>query len=81
MLRTADSVSPIGLPGVATSLAGFAVVYLTVFGAGILFLLRLMARTPVPGESGPPPNMPVRSAGLTPGPVQDTGAVPAAAAE
>jgi cytochrome d ubiquinol oxidase subunit I len=66
---------------VATSLAGFAVVYLTVFGAGILFLLRLMARTPVPGESGPSPNIPVRSAGITPGPAQDTGAVPASAAE
>ena len=34
LLRTADSVSPIAAPGVATSLAAFAVVYLIVFGAG-----------------------------------------------
>ena len=66
LLRTADSVSPVGLPGVATSLVAFAVVYLIVFGAGLLYLLRLMAATPVPGESGPPPGVPVRSAGTTP---------------
>ena len=34
LLRTADSVSPIGLPGVAASLAAFVVVYSIVFGAG-----------------------------------------------
>ena len=34
LLRTADSVSPIALPGVATSLAVFVVVYFIVFGAG-----------------------------------------------
>ncbi len=68
-LRTADSVSPIGLPGVATSLAAFGVVYLLVFGAGFLFLMRLMAKPPVPGEAGPSPQQPLRSAGITPGPV------------
>ncbi len=69
MLRTVDSVSPVGLPGVATSLAAFAVVYLIVFGAGFLFLLRLMRRPPVPGEGGPSPQQPLRSAGIMPGPV------------
>jgi hypothetical protein len=39
LLRTADSVSPIAAPAVATSLAAFAVVYFVVFGAGIWFLL------------------------------------------
>ena len=68
MLRTADSASPIDLPGVATSLAAFAVVYLIVFGAGFLFLLKLMARPPVPGETGPMPGLPTRTAGLTPAP-------------
>jgi cytochrome d ubiquinol oxidase subunit I len=71
MLRTADSVSPIGLPGVAASLAGFAVVYLIVFGAGFLFLFRLMRRAPTYGEGGPPKGVPVRSAGITPVPSLD----------
>jgi cytochrome d ubiquinol oxidase subunit I len=48
LMRTADSVSPVGLPGVAASLAGFMVVYFIVFGAGLLFVLRLMARPPGP---------------------------------
>jgi cytochrome d ubiquinol oxidase subunit I len=69
LLRTSESVSPIALPGIATSLAAFAVVYLIVFGAGFVFLLRMVARPPVPGESGPPRETPVRSAGITPGPV------------
>ena len=66
LLRTADSVSPIGLPGVAGSLAGFIVVYLIVFGAGFVFLSRLMRRPPTVGESGPPSGIPIRSAGITP---------------
>jgi cytochrome d ubiquinol oxidase subunit I len=52
VLRTADSASPIAAPAVATSLAAFAVVYFTVFGAGVFFLLRLMSAPP---QSGEPP--------------------------
>ena len=44
LLRTADSVSPIGAPGVALSLIAFVAVYLSVFGMGIWYLLRLMRR-------------------------------------
>ncbi|MBV8588770.1 MAG: cytochrome ubiquinol oxidase subunit I, partial [Acetobacteraceae bacterium] len=66
MLRTEESVSPIGLPGVATSLVAFAIVYFIVFGAGFFFLLRLMRHMPIVGEGGPPQGVPVRSAGLTP---------------
>jgi cytochrome d ubiquinol oxidase subunit I len=65
-LRTLDSVSPVGLPGVGASLAGFVVVYAIVFGTGLLFVLRLMRRPPVVGEIGPEPGVPVRSAGITP---------------
>ncbi len=68
MLRTADSVSPIALPGVASSIVAFALVYLVVFGAGFTFMLRLMARPPAVGEAGPPKGVPVRTAGITPGP-------------
>lgn len=67
LLRTADSMSPIGLPGVATSLALFAAVYLIVYAAGLLILLRMMGKTPVLGESDPRPEAPIRSAGITPG--------------
>ena len=74
VLRTADSVSPIGLPGVASSLALFAVVYFVVFGAGIMIILRLMAKPPLPGESGPDSALPIRTAGINPG---VAGAVPA----
>ena len=67
VLRTADSMSPIALPGIATSLAVFAVVYFTVFGAGVMVMLRLMAKPPVPGEHGLNPNLPIRTAGIHPG--------------
>src|SRR3954467_9014560 len=53
LLRTADSVAPIGLPGVAASLAAFVVVYFAVFGAGILYLVRLLRDAPVPIEAEP----------------------------
>jgi len=68
LMRTADSMSPIGLPGVATSLLGFIAVYAVVFAAGISFLLKLMSHPPVPGEPGHPLGQPTRTAGLTPGP-------------
>jgi cytochrome d ubiquinol oxidase subunit I len=73
LLRTVDSASPIGLPGVATSLAAFAVVYLLVFGAGIGFLLTMVSRPPQLGEPGPAADQPMRSAGLTPGPASLAG--------
>jgi cytochrome bd ubiquinol oxidase subunit I len=68
LLRTEDSVSPVGMPGVAISLASFVVVYSIVFGAGFLFLARLMRRPPIVGESGPPTGAPTRAAGITPAP-------------
>ena len=67
VLRTADSISPIALPGIATSLAVFALVYFTVFGAGVMVMLRMMAKAPVPGETGLDSNLPIRSAGIHPG--------------
>lgn len=75
LLRTADSVSPIGTPGVSVSLAAFVIVYLLVFGCGCVFLLRLLRRPPVVGESGPPKGVPTRAAGITPAPaLHDRGA-------
>lgn len=68
LLRTADSVSPIALPGVATSFVAFVIVYGLVFGAGTLFILRMMGRAPEVGESEPPLDKPHRAAGIVPGP-------------
>jgi cytochrome d ubiquinol oxidase subunit I len=69
LLLTADSRSPIAAPAVATSLIAFIVVYFFVFGAGIFYILRLMARLP----RDPLPELtegPVRAAGVNPGPAQ-----------
>ena len=67
VLRTADSVSPIALPAVATSLAVFAIVYFIVFSFGVSVILRLMSRPPVAGEPGVPDDLPIRTAGIHPG--------------
>ena len=75
LLRTADSVSPVAAPAVATSLVAFIVIYTVVFGAGIFYLLRLMHRPPVPAE----PEMehiPIRTAGITPAPALESGPAP-----
>jgi len=68
VLRTSDSVSPVGLPGVASSLAAIVVVYLIVYGAGFSYLFALTRRPPQPGERGPSTALPTRTAGITPGP-------------
>ena len=68
LLRTAQSVSPIALPGVAASLIAFILVYFIVFGAGIFYILRLMAHTPKIDEPDLEPGAPVRAAGITPAP-------------
>ncbi|MQB13149.1 cytochrome ubiquinol oxidase subunit I [Agrobacterium sp. ICMP 6402] len=68
-LLTADSISPIAAPAVATSLIAFVIVYFFVFGAGTFYILRLMARLP----RDPTPELqegPLRTQGITPGPTQ-----------
>jgi len=66
LLRTADSASPLAAPAVGASLISFAIVYFVVFIAGLIYLLRLMALPPHPGEAGPPSHIPARAAGITP---------------
>lgn len=66
-LLTADSISPVDAPAVATSLIAFIIVYFLVFGAGTFYILRLMARLP----RDPMPDLqdgPIRTAGITPAP-------------
>jgi cytochrome bd ubiquinol oxidase subunit I len=66
LLRTADSMSPVDAPAVATSLVVFIVVYFIVFGIGTGYLLRSMAKTPDAGSDGPESGTPSRAAGVTP---------------
>ncbi len=70
LLRTDHSASPIALPGIATSLVVFVLVYFVVFGSGIAILLRMMAQPPVSGQEGPRDDEPIRTSGIHPGPAQ-----------
>ncbi|MCC8983181.1 cytochrome ubiquinol oxidase subunit I [Bradyrhizobium acaciae] len=66
LLRTADSASPLAAPAVGSSLVAFIIVYFAVFVAGVIYILRLMAQPPHPGEQGPSTKIPARAAGITP---------------
>ncbi|MEZ5670072.1 MAG: cytochrome ubiquinol oxidase subunit I [Alphaproteobacteria bacterium] len=70
-LRTAEAASPIGAPGVAVSLLAFVVVYTLIFGAGVTYMLRLMAQPPKQLEPEPQPREALRTAGIAPGPAMD----------
>lgn len=67
VLRTVDSASPLDAPAVAASLLAFIVVYFSVFGMGIWYLLRLMKKPPEAHEPALS-DAPIRTAGLTPAP-------------
>jgi cytochrome d ubiquinol oxidase subunit I len=57
LLRTSQSSSPIALPGVASSAAAILGVYVVVFGIGLVYMLRVLARPPQTGEEGPDPKL------------------------
>jgi len=73
LLRTADAASPLDAPAVAASLLAFIIVYFTVFGIGVWYILRLMGKAPHAGELGAKrgDTGPIRTAGITPGLMQD----------
>ena len=71
LLTTARSVSPITAAGVGASLIAFIVVYFTLFGAGLFYILRLMNTAPRPHESELSPDEPVRAGGLLPAMAMD----------
>lgn len=75
LLRTADAASPLDAPAVAASLLAFVVVYFTVFGIGVWYILKLMGKAPHAGEYGVKrgDTGPIRTAGITPGPTQNPG--------
>ena len=62
LLRTVDSASPLAALAVVASLVAFVVIYFAVFGAGFIYIFKLMRKPPESHES-PLPNTPVRSAG------------------
>ncbi len=70
LLRTTDSASPLAAPAVGTSLAAFVIVYFLVFGFGIWYILRLIAKGVETGEPDPARDIPTRTAGIVPGPAQ-----------
>jgi len=75
VLRTADAASPLDAPAVAASLLAFILVYFTVFGIGVWYILKLMGKAPHAGEYGVKrgDTGPIRTAGITPGPTQNPG--------
>lgn len=50
VIRTIDSVSPHAAEQVATTLLGFIILYILVFGAGSFYILRLIGQGPKPFE-------------------------------
>lgn len=72
LLRTAESVSPLEAPALLGSLLLFFVVYVTVFGAGIYYVLKVMAKGPS-RDSEDEPQGPTRAAGIMPGAWQTSG--------
>jgi cytochrome bd ubiquinol oxidase subunit I len=72
LLRTADSAAPVAAEAVAASLIAFIVVYFAVFGAGIFYILRLMAKPPIPDEPDSPSDAHLRSAGIVPAPALES---------
>jgi len=72
LLRTAESVSPLDAPAVASSLIAFVIVYFAVFSVGTWYILHLMYHPPAPAEPGlEGGTAPIRSAGITPAPAVD----------
>jgi cytochrome bd ubiquinol oxidase subunit I len=69
LLRTVDSASSVGAAAIGASLAAFAVVYLSVFGSGAFYMLRLMQSPPRASEDDLSPGEPVRAGGLMPAPI------------
>ncbi len=66
-LRTAEAHSPLAASAVGASLIAFVVIYFVIFGAGVAYILKLMAHAPELGERGVREEPgPIRTAGITP---------------
>ena len=67
LLRTSESASPIAAAGVGSSLLAFFIIYLLVFGAGTVYIFRLIGHPPEAAEPEVS-HAPIRTAGVTPAP-------------
>ncbi len=74
LLRTSESVAPIDAAAVGTSLLIFIVVYMIVFGAGTVYIIRQMGHAPEALEPDIKRGVPERAAGITPAPALADGA-------
>jgi cytochrome d ubiquinol oxidase subunit I len=70
LMRTAEAASPVQGPSIALSLTAFVVTYVLVFGAGVYYILKLVAKGPIEtsetyGDHGipKPPLVAVRASG------------------
>ena len=68
LLTTRESSSAIDAAAVGASLIAFIVVYFAVFGAGIFYIFREIAKTPGAGDPDLPNDEPIRAAGIMPAP-------------
>lgn len=76
LLSTNDSIAPVEAAAVGASLLAFIVVYFMLFGAGTVYILRLMGKSP--GDGTPISDIgPTRTAGVTPAPAVDDKFIPA----
>jgi cytochrome d ubiquinol oxidase subunit I len=73
LLRTEHSNSPIDAAAISASLMAIVIVYLTVFGFGVFYIMRQMGKVPKLTEHGPPKGQPTRAAGITPAPALKEG--------
>jgi len=64
ILRTADAISPVSAGSLVVSLSAFIIVYTLVFGMGILYVRRLLAKGPVtkPAHDDALPSRPLSAA-------------------
>ena len=69
LMTTVESASPVAAAAIASSLVGFILVYFTLFGAGLFYLLRLMSMAPMANEADLSPDAPIHAAGIMPAPV------------
>ena len=74
IMRTADAVSPHSMLALTTTLTVFVVMYIAVFGTGVRYMLKLVARGPdVRSSEDAPHGTAARPLSFTPG-LADTGA-------
>jgi cytochrome bd ubiquinol oxidase subunit I len=78
LLRTGESAAPLHAATVGATLVAFVIVYFALFGAGTIYMLRLMAQPPHGGEPAldEVPHGPLRASGITPAASVDADAIP-----